>query len=397
MLRLAFALVLCCAALAAAAPPGHWVMVRQADGVWRQVFVHACEPAGPAPYPPRPAADVRPELPAGPVSVAPPAPKPQPSLPPPQKRPRPEPEVFRLESVGPFQVEPTGPGIDAIAAGLKTLAEQLKPLPAWPPAFPGSPTVTANANANANAAAASTSTAPESPAARAEMPAASANASAQADSKAAASSTSIAPKPRLQNPVSGSGSIVAQWAQDLLGYGLTALAAAAGIALPGGVVGVAAWLGWRFLRRAIARKVAAPKLAFPSQNLPTLPHLPVDYAKIWADHYEKDGGNAQHEAIKCDLYREAVQLVRDGKLQVLGDPVRTADAIDNWVFREFSERVSKMVPDVNVYQRALLGFLYRQAIDAIRRGEIQVYGPAETAEAIETWVRREFAARLVHS
>lgn len=377
---------LVCCASCAAAPAG------------RRPTAPACAPAGPAPtYPSGPAdpASVRPELPpigvptrplvplpptpeparpAVPISDLPdtPAAQPEPSDPP--KRPRPEPEILRVETPTPLQVEPIGKTTDSIAASLSAIAGELIERPAWPPSWPATP---ADATATADAAANAEATAGEAAPAR------------------------TAPGPATSGP----STIVATWAQDLLYYGLTALAASAGIAVPGGVAGLAAWAGWRLVRRLV-RKMAGAKpqassleASFPATNpqpaSPAFPHLPVDYAKIWADHYEKDGGNAQHEALKCDLYREAVQLVREGKLAVLGDPVRTADAIDNWVFREFSGRVSKMVPDVNIYQRALLGFLYRQAVDAIRRGEIQVYGPAETADAIETWVRREFAARLL--
>lgn len=360
-----------------------WAQVRGPDGVVRLVEVPgACGPAGSvAPAPPVDPADVAPRLPQAtaptpPIAqptrpLVPLAPRPDVTEP---KRPRPEPEILRVETPTPLQVEPVGQTTESIAASLSAIAGEIVERPPWPPRWPAAP----------------------------------ATATATADAAASAEATAGEPAPASTTPgpaASGPSTIVATWAQDLLYYGLTALAASAGIAVPGGVAGLAAWAGWRLVR-AIARKMSGPKprtasleASFPATNpqpaSPAFPHLPIDYAKIWADHYEKDGGNAQHEALKCDLYREAVQLLREGKLQVLGDPVRTADAIDNWVFREFSGRVSKMVPDINIYQRALLGFLYRQAVDAIRRGEIQVYGPAETADAIETWVRREFAARLL--
>jgi len=143
---------------------------------------------------------------------------------------------------------------------------------------------------------------------------------------------------------------------------------------------------------AAGSDVEPPSEASPSCELP---HLPCDYAKIWADHFEKDGGNAKHEAIKYDLYREAIQKVRSGELKIpAADRKAVADRIDDWVLERFYQRVSRAVPDENLYQRALLGFLYREAVDALRRGEIQLLGHVEVADAIDAWVRRAFARRL---
>jgi len=375
------------AAVCAAAPPDRWSLVCGPDGVWRTVRVPACAPAGPAPsYPAATSIDpasVPPRLPADPQALPPKPlvplpPRPQPQASEPAKRPRPDPEIFRVETPSPLQVEPVGANAASIADSLRTLADVVKDLPPWPPTFPSTPAAAATASSSAVASAAPGPAVQTPPAA--------------------------APVPSFRQ-TTGRSEIVATWAQDLLYYALTGLAAAAGIALPGGAAGLAAWGAWYAIRAVFRRPqtpTASPMDALAATVRPTtagsaLPHLPIDYAKIWADHYEHDGGNARHEALKCDLYREAVALVRSGQLHVPGDSTRTADAIDNWVLREFSDRVSKAVPDENLYQKALLGFLYRSAVEAIRRGEIEVFGPSETADAIDNWVRREFAARLLHT
>jgi len=190
------------------------------------------------------------------------------------------------------------------------------------------------------------------------------------------------------------GSFWSLIAPSLLTYGLPLL----GI---GGTGAAAVWAGYygvRWLRRRRDMDSTPTVTPPPAPVSPVpdaaLPSLPVDYAKIWYDHVKATGGRPEHDALRYQLYREAVDRLRAGQINVQANHIAIADAIDAWVYDEFYRRVSQWMPDENLYHNALLGFLYKEAVARLRRGEIQVLGHREVADAIDAWVRREFYQRL---
>jgi hypothetical protein len=48
----------------------------------------------------------------------------------------------------------------------------------------------------------------------------------------------------------------------------------------------------------------------------------------------------------------------------------------------------------NLYHDALKGFLYKEAVEELRVGKIQIYGHQEAADAIDAWVEEQFFKRL---
>ena len=160
---------------------------------------------------------------------------------------------------------------------------------------------------------------------------------------------------------------------------------------------IAALMEW--LRRrdegSVAQRSQEPLSAASTCELP---HVEPDYATIWADCFEASGGNPQHEAIKLELYVEAVELLRKGEICPQANGTAIADALDDWVMARFLNRVPKALPkssDENFYHKALMGFLYREAVDRLRMGHIQMLGNRETADAIDRWVRKEFCRKVV--
>jgi hypothetical protein len=221
---------------------------------------------------------------------------------------------------------------------------------------------------------------------------------AVADAVGAAASSSSAP-----SPVSWLGGLASSAATNwLVGLGVASPVA-------GGLVLLGRWMGKRAATK-IAGKVAArggssgavetspaavqsAAAQTPSVQT-TLTVQPDDYAKTWALHRQATGGNVQHDALRCQLYEEAVVKLRVGEINVGTNGPMIADAIDAWVINQFYERVTSATPIENVYHTALRGFLYQEAVNNLRSGKIQCLGNRETADALETWVRREFVKRV---
>ena len=47
-----------------------------------------------------------------------------------------------------------------------------------------------------------------------------------------------------------------------------------------------------------------------------------------------------------------------------------------------------------LYHEAMIGFLYKQAVLRLKRGEFNVLGYKEVAAMIEKWVKTEFMRRM---
>lgn len=178
----------------------------------------------------------------------------------------------------------------------------------------------------------------------------------------------------------------------LIGLGVPGIAAAGGV-----------WLGGRLVKRQLAKRfgqssATGSAAATSNSQQVVVPYMPTttpdDYAKVWALHRQATGGNVQHDALRCQLYEEAVAKLRAGEINVGSNGAMIADAIDTWVINQFYERVTSAAAIENIYHTALRGFLYKEAVNRLRSGEIQCLGHRETADAIEAWVRREFVKRV---
>lgn len=134
---------------------------------------------------------------------------------------------------------------------------------------------------------------------------------------------------------------------------------------------------------------------YPANNL--------DRIKQFFELKKRDGESIEQWAFYALLYKEAMQLLRQGKFSVsvvsgkvtLQGQRIAADKIDEWVRDQYIKRTSieKLSLDY-IYHEAMLGFLYKEAVNLLRRGHFPILGSAETADAIENWVKREFLVRM---
>lgn len=122
------------------------------------------------------------------------------------------------------------------------------------------------------------------------------------------------------------------------------------------------------------------------------------YIRAFCQNKQKDGENIKHLAIFGVLYKEAVALLKQGRFYYKGDKGnrllgqrKTADRIEAWVKEQFLLTMTKdKLGQSNVFHEAYFGFLYKQAIQMLREGRFNVLGYEDTAEAIEGWVRDRF-------
>ena len=96
-------------------------------------------------------------------------------------------------------------------------------------------------------------------------------------------------------------------------------------------------------------------------------------------------------------------LLRRGEfgLNVVGKSITlqgqriAADKIDEWVRNEYIRLTTVQSLQLNtIYHEAMLGFLYKEAVSLLRQGRFSVLGAKETADVIESWVKREFLKRM---
>ena len=121
------------------------------------------------------------------------------------------------------------------------------------------------------------------------------------------------------------------------------------------------------------------------------------------DLKSQDGEKIEELAFYAQLYKEAVGhmktntliIDKQGKLFKVNGQPRAAAAIESYVKKEFLRRISATAIDAHyMYHEAMIGFLYKEAIARLRRGEFNVLGYKDIAECIENWVRTEFLQRM---
>jgi len=125
--------------------------------------------------------------------------------------------------------------------------------------------------------------------------------------------------------------------------------------------------------------------------------------KDFVELKRSDGEKVEELAFYAHLYKEAVDLLKENRLIItknaapykVGSQAKAADAIDLYVQNQFLKRVSSATINRHIlYHEAMIGFLYRQAIVKLKRGEFNVLGYKEVAESIERWVKTEFMNRM---
>jgi hypothetical protein len=127
-----------------------------------------------------------------------------------------------------------------------------------------------------------------------------------------------------------------------------------------------------------------------------------DYAYQFFKHKEQAGERTEDWALKAMLYKEAIEQLRLGKFYFQGDkrnPLqgqqKTAEAIDTWVTSQFVKSMTRETFNRHkLYHDAMIGFLYQDAVQKLREGYFSVLGHEETANAIDNWVNKEFLRRM---
>ena len=135
---------------------------------------------------------------------------------------------------------------------------------------------------------------------------------------------------------------------------------------------------------------------------PTFPKA-SDRIKDFMELKRSDGERVEELAFYAHLYKEAVELLKRDRLIVtkksapfkVNSQTKAADAIDSYVQNQFLKRVSSATINRHIlYHEAMIGFLYKQAIARLKRGEFNVSGYKEVAESVEKWVKTQFMKRM---
>jgi len=125
------------------------------------------------------------------------------------------------------------------------------------------------------------------------------------------------------------------------------------------------------------------------------------YIKEFFKHKEQDGEDIKDWALLGILYKEAVTELKKGTLYYKGKTrlqgqQNTARQINEWVRKEFLQRMTRrdIFNQDELYKEAMLGFLYKEAVDKLAAGDFSVLGYQATATAIHDWVNAEFLKRI---
>ena len=125
--------------------------------------------------------------------------------------------------------------------------------------------------------------------------------------------------------------------------------------------------------------------------------------KQFIDLKAVDGECITELAFYAHLYKDAVSLLREDRLivQQKGKSLKVnyqrkaADAIDTYVRDQFLKRISTATIESHaLYHEAMIGFLYKEAVKKLRKGDFNVLGYKDMAYSIEEWVKTEFLKRM---
>jgi len=118
-----------------------------------------------------------------------------------------------------------------------------------------------------------------------------------------------------------------------------------------------------------------------------------DYVKHWMAHFRSTGGNLREEAVKGPLYVEALQQLKEGRINVQPTAEAMAAGLHGWVHREFARR-GEILPQGDLPDAGYVGFLYRDAVERLRTGMLPASGFREAYDSVHAWVSREFVNKV---
>ena len=143
-----------------------------------------------------------------------------------------------------------------------------------------------------------------------------------------------------------------------------------------------------------------------ASQTPTITTQPVvnEYAKQQIQLSQHNGQEPEEWAVKGQLYKEAVDYLRQGRLSykagvgLLGQE-QAASAMDKWVINGYMARLTssefQALQEDEVLRAATLGRLYHEAVQKLRRKEFgNVLNPQDIANAVDTWVNKELMRLL---
>ena len=125
--------------------------------------------------------------------------------------------------------------------------------------------------------------------------------------------------------------------------------------------------------------------------------------KQFIDLKSVDGECITELAFYAHLYKDAISLLREDRLVVkqkgkslkVNYQRKAADAIDTYVRDQFLKRISTATIETHaLYHEAMIGFLYKEAVKKLRKGDFNVLGYKDMAYSIEEWVKTEFLKRM---
>lgn len=142
----------------------------------------------------------------------------------------------------------------------------------------------------------------------------------------------------------------------------------------------------------------------PQASVPSTQPVVNEYAKQQIQLSKHNGQDPEEWAVKGQLYKEAVDYLRQGRLsykagiKLLGQ-VQAASAMDNWVINGYMAKLTsaefQSLQDDEVLRDATLGRLYHEAVQKLRRKEFgQILNPQDIANAVDTWVNKELMRLL---
>lgn len=135
---------------------------------------------------------------------------------------------------------------------------------------------------------------------------------------------------------------------------------------------------------------------------PTFPDV-SDRIRQFIDLKSADGERVHELAFYAHLYKEAVSLLKqnlltvtkDGKEFRVSNQAKAANAVEGYVKNKFLRQISSATINSHfLYHEAMIGFLYKEAIIRLRRGEFNVLGYKDIAQSIDEWVKTEFLKRM---
>lgn len=117
----------------------------------------------------------------------------------------------------------------------------------------------------------------------------------------------------------------------------------------------------------------------------------------------REGQSIEDLALQGLLYAEACEKLNKGELyykrrnKLIGQQT-TAMKINNWVQQQFlvrSDQFDLLDLSTSIENEALYGMLYKEAVQLLKQGNFKVLGAQDTALTIQKWVNKEYLKRTI--